>query len=158
MLLTISEGCRKRADNSLSIQPGFSAQINNVKWIPKTFSAHSGYSSACMGCPQDFALNIQVFDSSYEYMRLDIHYWNGSTGTFAYPSYSSDKHFSFFYDPRDTGYPSKGGYYSVYGSQGSLIITKLSSNNIQGTFSGSLADIYKDSIYINGEFNIPLNE
>ncbi len=157
LLIVVSFGCSKPKNipqinmPDFDLPVGISVSINNAKWT-------GGYTAeANWGSIPDTVLNIESFNYiTSQRLHLTIHHWSEKVGSYEYPPVASNVSYpSFFFDHDLLGSGCK-----YYGVSGNVIITKISTNNIQGMFNAKLVlcRIEKDTlIFANGVFNIPYN-
>jgi hypothetical protein len=139
--------CKKSPNFTSSMPLGISAKINNVPWLATGYSVQK--SVATVGGSQ-ILLRIKGYDSLYinsvnveRGIILSIDDLTNKTGTYSVTNTSNT---SYYY-----AYPVWAD-----ASIGVITLTKISSNNIQGTFS--FTGSYGTTVYsiTDGQFNLNL--
>ncbi len=120
--------------------------LGRIKWTAATCTAHVNFGSI-----PETTLNIETYDTlGKQAFNLHISEWHGVPGVYDGTSLSSP---SFFFNP----HLSTGGC-KYLGQAGSITITRVSENNIQGTFKAIMVACGIDDdtlIFTKGSFNIP---
>ena len=158
LLVLLVSSCRKH-DSTAAIPSGFSVQINGVQWVPATAKASSLYISPCASCPLGTGLMFQAADSSDKSLYIALDGWNGRAGTFGdYPHGVGPGIYIDYNLCKSCDTSVHAECNNASGPYGKLVITALSTTNIQGTFTGTIVNGKGDSVAVSGEFNLPLNQ
>lgn len=150
-------GCNREKNKLPDLPRGFSVEVNGAKWMGTSSRAKAGYTRSCYICPKDSTFDIEVQDTIRKNsMHISVYKWPGKVGSYNYPNNGSAYSIQFIYLLNDTSILNTRQYVGVLAS---LNITKLSSDNVQGTFWAKMViDRYGDDtiIFTNGVFNLPL--
>lgn len=149
-------GCNREKNKLPDLPRGFSVEVDGTKWVGTSSRAKAGYTQSCSICPKDSALIITVQDTfKNSNMYISVYKWPGKVGNYNYPNTGSTSLLRIGYYLNDTSTHNR----QYLGVLGSLNITKLSSDNVQGTFWAKMViDGFGDDtvVFTNGTFNLPL--
>lgn len=157
LMLMVGFGCKKPKEQVPPVAPdlpvGFSMSVNNAKWTANKFTARAYTEPSSSSSSRDTVLTIDAYDTVLKQSyTFSIVRWDKKTGKYSSPRNGSKYYLYFIYDPNPA--TLLDNYQDV---SGSVTITKITHNNIQGLFNTDMVIYYGgDTISItNGLFNIP---